>query len=492
MIMPTARSVPAGWRLESLLINAREPVILLTADRRVAAVNRAWEALTGFLGPDVVGLECRPHGPTRPGDMAGLGGSFHPPPEALAGQPTAANTLIVCRGGERLQRRVDYWPFHDEAGLLAGLIAIVRVGEPRSHLPDSERDSLRVALLDLRARMFRRHAHDTLIGHGAAHRRVLEGIDAAVASKVPVGIVGEPGTGKRSVARLIHQQGPRRQMPLLGYDCRAIPADLLDRELFGAPDDARPADASPSLVASEGSSLVIGDILHTPLDFQLRLANALIRSERSVRVIATTAMDLDAAFRAGLIQADLFHALTVLVIRLRPLRERLDEIPLLAQSLLERANLRGQVSRSTLSPAAIAGLMGYDWPGNIRELAGVIDSAHHAAAGETIELADLPPSIRGERGGAYAPSVAAASAPPLKDQLVAFERHLIEQALEQSRHNKTRAARRLGVNRPFLYRRIRELGIVDLDPALDGPDTAEPADGRDPGPGPAGGGPSPP
>ncbi len=473
--MPTARGVPSGWRLESLLNDAREPVLVLTSDQRIAAVNRAWEMLTGFLSSDVIGLECRPHGPTRPGDMAGLGGSFYPPAEALAGQPTTARTLILCRGGERLQRRVDYWPFHDQEDQLSGLVVIVRLTELTTVLDETKRDSLRVALLDLRARMHQRHAHDLLIGAGAAHRRVLDGIDVAVASNGPVAIVGEPGTGKRFVARLIHQLGSRRQMPLLGYDCQAIPAEILTRELFGAIEPTRTADNSNPLIAPEGSSLVIGDILDTQWDFQLRLATALSLSHRTVRVIATTATDLQAARDSGLIQPDLYYALSVLVIRLRPLRDRLDELPLLAQSLLERANLRGQVSRANLSSAAIAALIAYDWPGNIRELAEVIDSAHQSAVGTTIDVHDLPSSIRGDRGGAYAPALATGPLAPLKDQLESFERHLIEQALTESRHNKTRAARKLGVNRPFLYRRMRELGVAELEPGDARPNSSSPA-----------------
>ena len=467
--MPSARNSPSGWRLDSLLASAQEPVFFLTADRRFAMVNRAWEELTGHLESEVIGVECRPHGPTRPGDLAGLGGSFNPPPEAMAGQPSGGPTLIIRRGGERIQRRIEFWPLHDATGRLTGLLGFVRPSESSPRAVDSERDSLRFALLDLRAKMYARHAHDALIGEGPEHRRTLSGIDAAVASTVPVSIEGEPGTGKRFVARLIHQGGPRRQMPLLGYDCRAIPAEILERELFG---NANPPDSPEGwgrLIAPEGSTVVLDDILQLPRDLQSRVASGLIQPGRPARLIATTSGSLDEALKSERIRLDLYHALTALVIRLRPLRDRLDELPMLAQAMLERANLRGQISRTGLSPSAIEVLSAYDWPGNLRELAQVIDEAHGKARGDRIEGDDLPASIRGLRGGAYLPPSKPSPPLPLKERLVAFERNLIEEALAQARRNKTRAAKRLGVNRPYLYRRIKELGIEDDAPPSERP-----------------------
>lgn len=462
--MPSARNANPSLGADQLVARAREPILALTADRRIALVNRAWEELTGHAEAEVVGLECRPHGPTRAGDLLGLAASFCPPLEALAGQPSGGKTLIIRRGGERLQRRVEYWPFHDGGGQLLGILGMVRPAESPPQAPDSERDSLRYALLDLRARLFARHRHDALIGQGPAHRQVLDGIDLAAGSLVPVTIVGEAGTGKRFVARLIHAQGARRQMPLLGFDVRAIPPDLLERELFAPhnPDDSAPlAPPASPLVAPEGATVVLGDILSLPRDLQARLAEAMAVVPRASRLIATTEGDLDLAHAEDRLRGDLYHILTTLVIRLPPLRDRLDELPLLAQSFLERANLRGQVYRTSFEPAALDILISHDWPGNLRELAQVVDEAHARANGPLIAPDDLPPQIRGSRGAAYLPTPPATQALALRERLLAFEREIIIEALTQARHNKTVAARRLGVNRPFLYRRIKELEIPD-------------------------------
>ena len=459
--MPAVRGSHPGWRLDPILAQAREPVFVLSPERRILVVNRAWEDLTGHAESECVGLECRPHGPTRAGDLPGLGGSFCPPPEAMAGAPAGGPTMIVRKGGERIQRRVEFWPFHGPDGNLVALLGVVRLPDAPTTMADAESQSLRYTLLDFRARMFARHAHDALIGSGAEHQAILDGIDAAMGTTVPVTILGEPGTGKRFVARLIHQRSPRRQMPLLGYDCRAIPAEVLERELFGGPTPPDSPEGPAALVAPAGSTLVLGDVLALPRDLQGRLAAALRDTPRPVRVIATTAGNLDEARATEQIRADLYHALNVLVLRLQSLRDRLDELPLLTQALLERANLRGQATRSGFKSAAIEALIAHDWPGNLRELAQVVDEAHLRARGELIDADDLPAQILGHRGGAYIPTTRPTPLLPLKDRLLAYERQLIEEALGQSRGNKTRAARRLGVNRPFLYRRIRELGIAD-------------------------------
>ena len=450
----------SGVRLDAFVQQAREPVFLLSPERRILLVNRAWEELTGHSADEVAGLECHPHGPTRPGDLGGLGGSFCPPPEALAGRPAGSNTLITHAGGERRWRRVEYLPFHNGEGSLSGVLGLVRPSEAPSIVPDSEAQRLRAELLELRDRLQARHGFDSLIGRGPEHRRLLDQIAAASSTAVPVLIVGETGTGKLLVARTIHQRGPHRQSPILAYDCKALPPEVLERELFGLP--AGPI--AGGLKAPEGSTVLVADVLELPRDLQSSLASSL---DGRVRLIATTTGDPEASLKADRLRPDLYYALTTMVLRLRPLRERLDELPLLAQHLLERANLRGDRQRYGFSPAALDSLAAYDWPGNLRELAKVIDAAHERGDHDAIQLDDIPASIRGHRGGAYAPPSLPVAPSPLKEMLTLVERRLIERALDRAGNNKSKAAKWLGINRPLLYRRIKELGIADEPEATD-------------------------
>jgi PAS domain S-box-containing protein len=444
-----------GIKLDAFVQQARDPVFLLGPDRRIVFVNRAWEQLTGHPAEAVIGQECRPHGPSRPGDLASVGASFCPPPEAMAGQPSSSLTLILHADGELRWRRVEFVPFHNAEGALIGLLGLVKATEAPPQAAESEAHRLRVELLELRERLLARHGFDSLIGRGAEHRRLLDQVTAASSSLVPVLIVGEVGTGKKVVARTIHQRGSRRQAPILLFDCQTLPPEVLERELFGV----WASSVDWPVRAPEGATFIIGDILELPRDLQGRLVSAL---GSRFRLIATTTGDPDAALKAERLRPDLYYALTTLVIRLRPLRERLEDLPMLAQHFLERANLRSERPRDGFTTEALDALASYDWPGNLRELARIIiDQAHGHGDHPMIQFEDIPASIRGARGGAYLPPGQPIGPIPLKEMLTEIERRLIEKALERSGDNKSKAAKLLGVNRPFLYRRLKELGISD-------------------------------
>ena len=323
--------------------------------------------------------------------------------------------------------------------------------------------------------MHRSFGFESLIGTGPAHQRLLEQVRLAGASTAPVLILGEPGTGKRLVARAIHQAGKPPDQAVVTVDCEALPAEVLERELFatsppsGPTDESQPAgpaSSRPRLAQADGASLVIGEVLALPRDLQARLAEAL---DGRVRVIATSTGDPEAAVKSERLRPELYYRMTVLVLPLLPLRERRDDLLLLAQHLLERANQRTGSRCGGFSPQAAAAIQAYDWPGNVGELARVIDAAHGLARarpqGEDgipwIEVGDLPSSIRGHLGAAYLPPVAAQPVKPLDELLTEIERRLIETALSKSRQNKSRAAELLGISRPRLYRRIKELNLPD-------------------------------
>jgi DNA-binding NtrC family response regulator len=452
--MATSRLTSA--RLEQLLQQAREPAFWLSPDLRLIWVNRSWEALTGYQAGAVSGLICRAHGPTKAGDLPGLGGSFYPPAEAIEGRPSATRTLIVLTSGERIWRRVEYWPFHDEEGELLAILGLVRTLDEPPVAIDSENHRLRVQLMEVRDRALARHGTDSLIGQGPAHRRLLDQVDAASTSQVPVLVVGETGTGKRLVARTIHSLGARRQAPLVAFDCSTLPHEVLERELFGA--SAPSADSkTPRLAIPEGSTVVITEVFDLPRDLQGPLVDAL---DSRIRLIATSTVDPESALQAERLRPDLYYRLTSLVIRLRPLRDRLEEIPMLAQHFLERANQRGGRQRVGFHEEAMKILIGYDWPGNLRELSRVIDDAHGRGEHDLVFHDDLPAAIRGHLGAAYLPPNVPTLL-PMDELLTQVERRLIETTLARVRHNKSRAAELLGISRPRLYRRIKELGIPD-------------------------------
>jgi DNA-binding NtrC family response regulator len=214
--------------------------------------------------------------------------------------------------------------------------------------------------------------------------------------------------------------------------------------------------------------LLLTSITSLPRDLQALLLPVIEQGRH--RVLATDSVDPDQARKQERLRSDLFYSLTTLTVRLETLRDRLEELPLLAQAMLERTNSRASGSRrSGFDPEALAILAQYDWPGNLSQLHRVVEAAHAESKSDPIRPADLPAAIQGHRGAAYLP-------PPLPEgrsldeTLTTIERRLIELALTRARHNKSRAADLLKISRPRLYRRIKELDLPDV------PESTEAAD----------------
>ena len=443
-------------RLSALFRQAREPVFLLDPQGRFAFVNASWEALTGRSAESVIGSPVHPDQGTIDPRSEALAAGFCPPPEAMAGRPSGGVSLIQGPAGERLRRRVEYWPYHDNQGGLLGLLGLVRQADCPPLAAESESLRARGEMADLREELRARFGFDDLIGRGPRHDRLLGQVRDAGAAAASVLIVGEPGTGRSLVALLVHRGGPRSEAPLISLDVAALSPEILGRELLA---NAPAADRPPP------SAIVVEEALGMPRDLQAGVAEA-IRSG-SLRVLATTADDPEMALREDRLRDDYYFALTGLVIRLAPIRERLDELPMLAAHFLEKANRRGTRRRSGFEPEALDAMRRYDWPGNLAELRRVVESAHDRGPGDAIAADDLPAAIRGELASAYPPPPMPSPITPLDRWLTQLERRLIEQALHRARQNKSRAAEILAISRPRLYRRIKELEIPDEPEAPD-------------------------
>jgi transcriptional regulator with PAS, ATPase and Fis domain len=445
-------------RLNHLFGRASTPIFVLDTNLRLVYANPALEALTGQANSALSGLECRPSGLPLGDDLAGLGESLAPPVQAAAGHPCSADTLIIHTGGERSWMRGEFWPLLDQRGQALGTFAMLRTRESPAHAPPSVDRRLQAELRELRDRLLQRHGVDTLIGQGLGHRRVLDQIQAAAALRVPLTIVGESGTGKRTLADTIHQRSSFSASRPRHLDCAALPPEVLERTL---------------LVDGTGSTtVVLANVFELPRDLQAKLAAIL---NGPSRYIATTPIPPEVARRDGRLRDDLHFGLTTLVITLQPLRDRLEDVPLLAQHFLERTNARASRRRVGFVSEAIDVLAAYDWPGNLRELLRVVEAAHAAAVDDWIEPGDLPASIRGNLASSYNPPPMPPTATPLDERLNGLERRLIEQALSRAKHNKSRAAELLEISRPRLYRRIKELNIPDVpDPSDDGHANGDP------------------
>jgi DNA-binding NtrC family response regulator len=309
-------------------------------------------------------------------------------------------------------------------------------------------------------------APDGLVGRTGGMLGVYKQIALACASDAPVLITGETGTGKELVARAIHRHGPRSSRPFVPVNCGALPEGLLESELFGHLRGAftgAVADKKGLVEEARGGTIFLDEIGEMSPALQVRLLRTLelgevrpVGSSRAmsvdVRVIAATHRDLERATVEGTFRQDLFYRLHVFAIRVPPLRERRQDVPLLATHFLAGFASRGG-GAATLTPAALAALAAHDWPGNVRELENTLERLAVEARGGTIDVADLPPAFRERPPSLEEPLFT--GLPSLEE----VEKRYLRHVLSAVKGNRSRAAEVLGIDRRTLYRMAERFGL---------------------------------
>ena len=335
---------------------------------------------------------------------------------------------------------------------------------------------------------------EALVGNSGAMREVMRMVDAVAYSAATVLVNGESGTGKELVARALHAKSPRRAEPFVALNCGALTETLLESELFGHVRGAftgAQRDQKGLFDAADGGTIFLDEIGDIPPATQVRLLRVLQEGELKrvgsaesvrvdVRVIAATHRDLPKLVKSGRFREDLFYRLNVIAIPLPALRERIEDVPLLAHHFLRRYTERLAKKVKTLSPEAVELLCGYRWPGNVRELENAIERAVVLCRGDVITPADLPPAISGRT----APLIREAPAPgddaawlamsyaTAKEQaLRRFEKGYVEALMRACEGNISAAARKAGMDRSNFKRVLRK---YRTDVEADGPEDAEP------------------
>jgi two-component system NtrC family response regulator len=317
-----------------------------------------------------------------------------------------------------------------------------------------------------------------LIGPSQAMREVHKRIGLAAANAMPVLVLGETGTGKEMVARALHRYSARAERPFVAVNCSAIPKELLESELFGHVRGAftgATGERPGCFRAADGGVLLLDEIGDMALDVQAKILRALQEGEVTplgshktvkvdVRVVAATHRDLAAAVREGRFREDLLYRLDVLSIRMPPLRERLADIIPLAEHFLSRAAMsdtpHSPDAPKALSAEAAQRLLSHPWPGNVRELRNVMERCHALVRHRVIGGADLAIALGASPRG---PAPDTLPADWLEGELPAaierLERLLIANALAQTQGNRAETARRLGIHRQLLYRKLAQYGL---------------------------------
>jgi two-component system, NtrC family, nitrogen regulation response regulator NtrX len=332
-------------------------------------------------------------------------------------------------------------------------------------------NALRLVWLEQENRQLReRLGRHALVWSSPAMQKVMEQVERVAASETRVCILGETGTGKELVARTLHEKSVRHAGPFVTLNCAAVPAELIESELFGHEKGAFTGAAARHAGKFEQAhhgTLFLDEIGDMPLAMQAKLLRVLEEGEVErvggdrpvavdVRVLVATHRDLDELLRQGSFRRDLYHRIYVFPLRLPPLRERLEDIPVLAEHFVRQVAEQNGWKPKTFSAEAIADLKRYPWPGNVRELRNVIERLLLLAAGDIVD-ADAVRLALPASGGAGAPAMLQTGT--LAERVEAFEREVLLAELKRHNHHMTNTARALGLERSHLYKKCQQLGI---------------------------------
>jgi len=330
----------------------------------------------------------------------------------------------------------------------------------------------------LRERLRASQGLGSMIGRSAEMEKLYRILSKVAQSTHPVLVLGESGTGKELVARTIHAYGPNASKPFLPVDCGSLVPTLIESELFGYVKGAFTGAIKSKdglFVSAEGGTVFLDEIGELTLDLQAKLLRTLQEKEvRPVgathrvpiraRIVAATNRDLASMVEKGTFRKDLFYRINVVNLRLPALRERREDIPLLAAHFLDRMS-KGQPKKYTLNDEALRTMMRHDWPGNIRELENSIERACALSSGPVLQLGDLPTQLQQQGLEAHRASIHVEAAPNVQTggvkPLAESEREEILHAIRVLNGDKLLAARLLGIGKTTLYRKLKEYGIDD-------------------------------
>jgi DNA-binding NtrC family response regulator len=419
--------------------------------------NHGCELLTGWKPEQVIGRACDFTSEPDETRVESLLGALCPPEEALLGTPTTKPVQLISPDRVAQTRMIHFLPLPIEDGSIRVLGILLPVQAPVRFSLQDESLQLHADLAAVKTQVRRSYDLQHWVATTSVMRRVSSQVAIAKGSTCPVFLTGDRGTGKHHVARLIHYQGVHRLRTFAPLDCAALPAEEVARvanRFFVA------EEGDPKIPVVQPGTLFLQNVDRLPRDVQEFLATQLSQQPRSDgrRMMAASRLDLD-AIGPDLLLTEFRELLEVFRIALPPLRVRLDEIGLLAQSILEGLN-RGQARQRTgFSPDVLSAFRRYNWPGNVGELELVIRKACEVATGPLIEVGHLPFRFRTGTDAQRVPPAEALESVPLEAYLELVERQQIEAALLRAKGNKSIAAQSLKIPRAKLYRRMEALGL---------------------------------
>jgi PAS domain S-box-containing protein len=431
---------------DTILDSIADGVFTVDDQWRISSFNRAAERITGVRRKDAVGRPC----------CEVFRASICENACALrqtltTGRPIINKAVYILDArGNRVPISISTAVFKDQDGKIIGGV-------------ETFRDLSLVE--ELRKELEGKYTYANIVGRSASMRQVFQILPQIAESDSTVLIEGASGTGKELFARAIHNLSRRREKRFVALNCAALPDTLLESELFGykagAFTDAR-QDKPGRFSFADGGTLLLDEIADISPAMQVRLLRVMqervyeplgsVESVKTdVRLIAATNKDLGKLVRKGVFREDLFYRIHVIRLALPNLSDRREDIPLLIEHFIAKFNRLQGKDVVGVSDEVLSRLMEHDYPGNVRELENIIEHAFVLCRGALIELAHLPPQLRGAAEATY-PNIAGMT-------LAAMERFLIANALHRHDGNRAAAARQLGINPSTLFRKAKKLGI---------------------------------
>ena len=434
---------------QAILNSISEGVMTLDKDWKIASWNRAAERITGFHREEVLGKECMKFLRTA------LCGDDCPVDRALScGHPYHdIEVAMLNKRNEVVQLLVNAAPLYDAEGQIIGGLETFR-DVSQSHW--------------MREELQRHYGYSNIVGRSDEMKKVYEVLASLINTDTTVLIQGESGTGKELAARALHFYGPRKDKSFVAINCSALPEGILESELFGHAKGAFTGavrDHVGKLELANGGTLFLDEIGEISQATQVKLLRVLEEREFQkvgdnrtikidIRLITATNKDLYKKVLDGSFRDDLYYRISVFPLHLPPLRERVEDIPLLVGHFIKKFNKQMGKSIQGIANRVLEILESYSWPGNIRELSNAIEHAFVHCKGSLIYPADLPQNIV-----VVDPSPLKRRAPRAQEKLDLVERDLIVKALSASGGKKSLTARRLGMSRATLWRKMEKYRI---------------------------------
>ena len=453
-------SIPIGYYKE-IFETIDDALMLVGPDGTIIVVNAAMERFSGYSREELVGVSCT----ILNCDACDLIVSESKEKWCMlfeTGKMKGKRCLMTKKDGSYVSTIQDASLLKDSSGELVGALGVFKDATEIDRKDQKIKELSKVG--DITS------GFHGMVGKSNSMKCIYQLVEQAAESDAPVVIHGESGTGKELVAHALHEQGRRRNGPFIQFNCAALNESLLESELFGHIKGAFTGAFRHRMgrfEAAQGGDIFLDEIGEMPLGSQAKLLRVLetrqferVGDHRSihvdVRIITATNRDLSHMVSEGAFRHDLFFRINVLPIHMPPLRERIEDMPLLLDTFIERLNIKTQKALKGVSPDVMKDFMAYSWPGNIRELKSVLEYAFVVTESGVIQRENLP-SFHLAADETPVPEMTRSAATEAHVQL--DKKTALLEALRLSRGNRTEAARLLGVHRMTVWNRMKKYGI---------------------------------